>query len=280
MRDDLTTIVRFLTPIEATICRTLLGLAGIPCHLDGELIAMWFWSWWNAIREVKVVVRTGDAAEALELLQPMLVRGARYALPDQPAEWQCPDCKNPVDAGFEVCWFCAGFEDQVESAVGDDKQIAGDVFGESVPMPSWLILIALLCPPFLVCEIVTRLVEIRDAVRHARDEPELEPTRSVTDGPSTRPNSIAIGSSWNPDEPTFEEGVRRAGYAAVFAISILPVLFNLYSLWILYRLGTNRISDDGTTRLLRIWVHGINAIVLGTFGIMLVAWMWNTFSVS
>jgi hypothetical protein len=98
---DLVTIERFRDLPEALLAKGKLESAGIRCFLaDSELVRTdWLWS--NAIGNMRLQVRSEDAADALELLHEP---APEIFLDDEVGEFyqqpRCPKC-NSSDIAFE-----------------------------------------------------------------------------------------------------------------------------------------------------------------------------------
>jgi hypothetical protein len=98
---DLVTIERFRDLPEALLAKGKLESAGIRCFLaDSELVRTdWLWS--NAIGNMRLQVRSEDAADALEVLHEP---APEVFLEDEVGEFyqqpHCPRC-NSSDVGFE-----------------------------------------------------------------------------------------------------------------------------------------------------------------------------------
>lgn len=98
---ELVTIERFRDLPEALLAKGKLESAGIRCFLaDSELVRTdWLWS--NAIGNMRLQVRSEDAADALEVLHEP---APEIFLDDEVGEFyqqpRCPKC-NSSDIGFE-----------------------------------------------------------------------------------------------------------------------------------------------------------------------------------
>jgi hypothetical protein len=100
--DELVTIERFRDLPEALLAKGKLESAGIYCFLADTELVRTDWLWSNLIGNMRLQVRTEDAAEAVALLHEPIPAtfstGEEGGAYDQP---RCPKCDS-LDIGFEV----------------------------------------------------------------------------------------------------------------------------------------------------------------------------------
>src|SRR5262249_20176975 len=114
-----------------------------------------------------------------------------------------------------------------------------------------------------IYEVFTRLAEIWSRAESNSSDASEEPA-GASEHVSPLPVTAEVDVLPNVEAEHFENVVRRAGYAALFGAYFLPVILNLYSIWILRQLDAEPAMETHTRRLILIGAAGINAIVLGT----------------
>jgi Putative prokaryotic signal transducing protein len=112
MSDELVTVARCATPVEAGLLRSRLEAQGIPaCLADDEAVGM-LGVLANAMGGVKVQVPRAYEQQALAVVEEEPGAGpARGG-----AVGACPHCGRETEPGFEACWFCGRpLEDQPDA---------------------------------------------------------------------------------------------------------------------------------------------------------------------
>jgi hypothetical protein len=121
--DDLVVVKECASVQEASLVQSALEADGISSCVGGAETATTLWYYGTALGGVKVLTARKNVASANEVLS------SRNIERSQSAEWTCRNCRNTVDAGFEVCWSCGDSIDEIQdgsNTEGTAEPIAAD----------------------------------------------------------------------------------------------------------------------------------------------------------
>lgn len=112
--DDLVTIAKYGSPLDAQVSRIALEGQGIRACVTDDETTGWLWYLGTALGGAKLQVANRD----VELAQDVLANARRHDESPDSGDWICPDCRAEVDAGFDVCWSCERPRDSNAMRVG------------------------------------------------------------------------------------------------------------------------------------------------------------------
>ena len=256
MSDELRTVARYNTPIEADLARNRLEAAGIQAFVADEQTIGWLWHLGTALHGIKVQVRESELVRATEILDEVA---------EPPAEgeslrpWVCPKCGQCVESDFAVCWSCGttveGIEDPEFQPAGVSPPEPSAERGRTrrAPGPMLALLFGFFAPVLVVNALVGFNVVLAEAVHPLSVLILLllgacefllvvglfqwwwyqEPSDRV-EIPGDRTDMTADEPS-EPEPTTAEALARRACLAAVLGVAFCPPLLNFYSIWLIVR---------------------------------------------
>lgn len=251
--DRLIVVASFESSVAAHAAVSYLEEQGIKAFmLDGALAdTLWYLN--TATGGAKVQVPEADTERAVELL--------RHRPPETDAtssEWTCGRCRETVDGGFDVCWSCGGDREQfeVKSSPPATPIAAPKDFREALP-------------PLAPASNSTN-----------EQNPYASPHTISRDGENEKVEERDV-------EPQVLTDVRRAFRAAIiglvcpfavslypkrvsiFAILFCPLLFHLYSLVLLVRIGFSSERLEKTASWQYYVALVIDLLVLGSVPMLL-----------
>ncbi len=297
MSDDLRTVARYNTPMEADLARNRLVAAGIQAFTADDQTVGWLWHLGTALQGIKVQVAESDLARAIEVLDYPAGLPAE-AEPIEP--WACPKCGVQVEGDFEVCWGCGTTADGIEDLDFQPASIPAPVepaererrtrppgpllaliFGFCVPLAvvnafvGFNVLVAEVAYPFSAAVLLLLVAcEFLLAVGLFQWWYYQPPSERV-EIPGDRVDAQADETSW-PDEAaqpeigTGEAMARRACLAAVLGPAFCPPLLNLYSFWLILNHGLYREEVSGRAKWLVYVATVINVVVCS---VILLLWL-------
>lgn len=239
MPDELVTIATFMSNAEAGPVCAKLESVGIRTYLQGGATADILSHVGTALGGVKLQVAADDLQRAIECLE--LTNDDQDAAVQDP--WDCHQCGETVDAGFEVCWSCgAEFNAQATGAQNSPPPVADPGPSMSSKLPS------ISCP---MCG------QTLDA--DATSCPQCGETIE-TDGES-KPNEVPDGEVPEPVRYA-DELLGRAFRGSIIGIALCPPLLNIYSVMQLieYEAARRELNLDADWRLPVTYL--INAVVI------------------
>lgn len=103
---DLKYLTAYHNPGEAAIIQSRLENSGIRCYIEGGLTGVTLSGMLsNATGGVKILVESRHLTVARQLYREALAELEQLRnAPVQP--WQCPECSEPVEGNFDLCWNC------------------------------------------------------------------------------------------------------------------------------------------------------------------------------
>ncbi len=212
--EDLCQVASFATRTEADLLKWRLEAAGIRACLADEALVGWFWYYANAVGGIKVLVTTSDLPRALELLAEFEREGDE-AGEDVEENWTCGKCGAEVEGNLDTCWSCGTTADgrpTPDFELPDAPIIETDV---DPPAPLWSGFVFALClPALLLIMFVKAVFALPWPASHSHSRP-----------PEPEPGDY---DQWAPI-------LRRACLAAILSYVSLPVILNVYSMWLIIR---------------------------------------------
>ena len=221
MSGNLATIAAYNTRLEADFARYRMEGAGVPVFLADEAMVGWFWHYGNLLGGIKLQVPEADWTPALEVLaggedEPSDA-GSEPADAQPPRCWSCPKCRAEVDADMEFCWACGTTAGGVEDADFEVATAPSIRMTEDPPLPMWWGIAFVICPPLLIVLLVPKFFFALPW-----------------------PSSCIQGERASPEDrldSELDRALRRACMAAMLSTVSLPVLLNLYSIWLILKHG-------------------------------------------
>ena len=100
-RSEFVQIGSYATEVEANYVCSLLNEQGIQAFVDGAASNTMMSYVGTALGGVRLLTSADSAAAAIEFLA-----GLEDDTPAPEGQWFCGECKETIDANFEICWAC------------------------------------------------------------------------------------------------------------------------------------------------------------------------------
>lgn len=219
---DLVEVANCANELEAEQLRGLLEEVGIAAFIDGAAVNTMMSHVGTALGGVRVLVESGHEQPARELVASLGSGGE---------PWYCCRCREQIEGNFDVCWSCGQPRSQVESPrprAPEADQPADEYAGDQSVQPA--------------------------ASIHVNDARLLRAERGDYDhaNPYASPRAPQAVSRDEPDavHPDAEAMLLRAWRAAIIGLLLLPVILQLYSMWLLIRAAmlTSVFTPEGQRR--------------------------------
>jgi len=243
------TVASFATRLEADLLKGRLDAIGIRAFLLDENTVGWFWHYANLLGGIKVAVADADLQRAQDLLREIENRKtaaeASRAEDRAASAWTCPVCGAEVDGNQEICWACGTTADGEETP--DFETATAPIIEMDIdpPLPIWWGFSFVICPLLFPFVLLAKLV-------------------FALPWPSSRVEEIPPGVE-KDRQPGIDDAIpilRRACLAAVLALISLPVVLNVYSMWLIVKHRLLRAEVRQRAGWLVYTTLVINAVVL------------------
>ena len=299
MSDDLKTVARYNTPMEADLARNRLEAAGIQAFTADDQTVGWLWHLGATLQGIKVQVAESDLAQAIEVLDYPTGLPAE-AEPIEP--WACPKCGVRVEGDFEVCWACGTTVDGVEdpdfqpASTPAPMKPAEQARRDRTPGPLLALMFGFCVPAAVVNALVGINLFVAEVAYPFSTSVLLllvacefllavglfqwwyyQPPSERVEIPADRDDAQADKTPW-PDEaaePEIGPGeamARRACLAAVLGVAFCPPLLNLYSFWLILTHGLFREEVSGRAKWLVYVATVINVAVCSAILLLWLLW--------
>ncbi len=287
MSNDLKTVARYNTPIEADLARNYLKTAFVA---DDQTVG-WLWHLGLLLGGVKVLVAELDMARAQEILAESV-----QSCKAPGKSWRCPKCGAQVVGNMNACWYCGTTHDGVEDPtfqtwvkpVAEEPQPSEEKW---LPSPLLMFLVGVVAPAvtvivlllvagatylsptetiaLLVISEFPFLVAVFQWWQFGRS---AVPVEIPSDRPGT-PDEQLPADEWLLNDVEVTEIVRRACRAAIFGLVFCGFfgVLNAYSLWLILRYELPRRVPEESRWLLH-WAMVFNgAIIFATLVLIAIA---------
>lgn len=211
-------IASYANAADADHLKAVLQDHGIRAFVDGGDLQTSLSYIGSALGGVHVIVRSVDAEKAIELKDEL----SQESHEPTGGPWFCGTCEEVVDAGFQVCWSCGGEKSEVEAAMPATADLNDE--------------------------------DEREPLLEDSDQPLPDKANFDEANPYASPQTKVEGAE-RPEKPReineeAEAMLVRAWRAAILGVTFIPVLANIYSMYMLFAAlkETSRFTASGNWR--------------------------------